>query len=213
MERKNCLDKCLPEKQDICSPFFYLSFGVSRISVCHSSSSVSSYFSSSLVKFIPALGITRATFESSNSFASINKQQMEHSNVQKSKLSSVFDKFIKRNNVSRHKRILSASSLVSYLVIVILVVCFCLMVLHPRLLHQWASYYLSWESKCLSPVCITQAADIMRRMDKSVDPCTDFYQFSCGGLDNKYNVIPDQDNTLGTDSLSQLEIDKRLKGE
>ena len=140
-------------------------------------------------------------------------EQMDQSNLQNSKLSSVCDKFIKRNNLSRREKILSASLLVLCLMIVILVVCFCLIVFHPKLLHDWASYYLSWESKCLSPVCITQAADIMRRMDKSVDPCTDFYQFSCGGLDNKYNVIPDQDNTLGTDSLSQLEIDKRLKGE
>ena len=140
-------------------------------------------------------------------------KQMEHKNHQNSKLNSVFDKFIKQNNVSRHERILSASLLVSCLVIVVLVVCFCLMVLHPKLLHDWASSYFSWESKCLSPVCITQAADTIKRMDKSVDPCTDFYQFSCGGLDNKYNIIPDQDDTLTTDSLSQLKIDKRIRGE
>ena len=141
---------------------------------------------------------------------------MEYSkwrNLQNSKLSSVSNKFNKRNKISRHERLLSASLLVSCLVIVILVMSFCLVVLHPRLLHQWASYYLSWKSKCLSPVCTTQAADILKTMDKSVDPCTDFYQFSCGGRDNKYNVIPDQDDTLGTFSLSQLEIDKRLKGE
>ena len=138
---------------------------------------------------------------------------MDLENLENSQISSALDKIIKRNNPSRIQRVLSALLLVLCFLIVVLVVCFCLMLLHPKLLHDWASYYLSWESKCLSPVCITQAADTMRRMDKSVDPCTDFYQFSCGGLDNKYNVIPDQDNTLGTTSVSQLEIDKRIKGE
>ena len=138
---------------------------------------------------------------------------MQQENLQHAKLRLGLDKIVKQNNISRHERVLSASLLVSFLVIVILVVCSCLMVFRPKLFPNWASYHFSWESKCLSPVCITQAADIMRRMDKSVDPCTDFYKFSCGGLDNKYNVIPDQDNTLGTTSLSQLEIDKRLKGE
>ena len=138
---------------------------------------------------------------------------MQHENHRNAKLRLGLNKFVKRKNLSKYERVLSASLLFSCLVVVVLVVCFCLMVLHPKVLHGWASYYLSWESKCLSPVCITQAADTIKRMDKSVDPCTDFYQFSCGGLDNKYNVIPDHDNTLGTDSLSQLEIDKRIRGE
>ena len=65
----------------------------------------------------------------------------------------------------------------------------------------------------MSPACVAVAGDIMKRIDKSVDPCTDFYQFSCGGLDNKYNVISDYNKGISVVSGYQEEIDKRIRGE
>ena len=42
--------------------------------------------------------------------------------------------------------------------------------------------------------CIQTAADLASRMDTTVDPCEDFYQFACGGYiknvsDNDYDKI------------------------
>ena len=62
-------------------------------------------------------------------------------------------------------------------------------------------------------VASLSAAEIISRIDESVDPCEDFYKFSCGGLDNNMNPIPDDKSSLSTASILQLEIDKRLRGE
>uniref|UniRef100_A0A669C389 endothelin-converting enzyme 1 n=1 Tax=Oreochromis niloticus TaxID=8128 RepID=A0A669C389_ORENI len=43
---------------------------------------------------------------------------------------------------------------------------------------------------CLSEACVTVASQIVEAMDRSADPCQDFYQFACGGWMRK-NPLPD----------------------
>uniref|UniRef100_A0A674MR12 endothelin-converting enzyme 1 n=1 Tax=Takifugu rubripes TaxID=31033 RepID=A0A674MR12_TAKRU len=43
---------------------------------------------------------------------------------------------------------------------------------------------------CLSEACITVASQMVEAMDRSADPCHDFYQFACGGWMRK-NPLPD----------------------
>lgn len=43
---------------------------------------------------------------------------------------------------------------------------------------------------CLSQSCVSVAAQISESMDRSVDPCQDFYRFSCGGWIRR-NPLPD----------------------
>lgn len=43
---------------------------------------------------------------------------------------------------------------------------------------------------CLSEACVTVASQMVEAMDRSADPCQDFYQFSCGGWMRK-NPLPD----------------------
>ena len=33
---------------------------------------------------------------------------------------------------------------------------------------------------CLTPECVKLAASVLAAIDQTVDPCTDFYKFSCG---------------------------------
>ena len=35
---------------------------------------------------------------------------------------------------------------------------------------------------CLSESCILTAAELLKQMDRNVEPCQDFYRFACGGF-------------------------------
>ena len=45
-------------------------------------------------------------------------------------------------------------------------------------------------SLCLTPECIQISSTILERIDQSIDPCDDFYQFSCGNF-IRTNEVPD----------------------
>ena len=47
----------------------------------------------------------------------------------------------------------------------------------------------SGSSTCLTQGCVQLAAQITSAMNQSVDPCEDFYQFSCGNWGQR-NLIP-----------------------
>ena len=36
----------------------------------------------------------------------------------------------------------------------------------------------------MTEACKQQTADLLKQMDRTVDPCQDFYQFACGGFIN-----------------------------
>lgn len=50
---------------------------------------------------------------------------------------------------------------------------------------------------CTSPACIKAAARVLARLDPSVDPCSDFYQFSCGRF-LETGSVPDDSSQLST---------------
>lgn len=42
---------------------------------------------------------------------------------------------------------------------------------------------------CLTPSCVEAAAFILQNIDPGIDPCTDFYNFTCGKWAMK-NIVP-----------------------
>jgi len=67
----------------------------------------------------------------------------------------------------------------------------------------------SRDNTCVTPGCIGTAHMLLQNMNASVDPCDDFYQFACGGFEERV-VIPDDRSSrsqfavIGDDLLVQL---------
>ncbi|CAL1279878.1 unnamed protein product [Larinioides sclopetarius] len=61
---------------------------------------------------------------------------------------------------------------------------------------------------CLTPGCVKAAANILSNLDESVDPCEDFYQFSCGGWLNTHAISEDRSDVS---VFSELNDDVYLK--
>ncbi|XP_028824345.1 phosphate-regulating neutral endopeptidase PHEX [Denticeps clupeoides] len=63
---------------------------------------------------------------------------------------------------------------------------------------------------CLTPACIEAAGSIISKMDRSVSPCEDFYQFACGGW-LKNNPIPEDSSSYGIYPWLRQNVDLKLK--
>ena len=50
---------------------------------------------------------------------------------------------------------------------------------------------------CLFESCILTAGDLLRQMDRNVDPCQDFYKFACGGFISD-TVVPEDKTETGS---------------
>jgi len=67
------------------------------------------------------------------------------------------------------------------------------------------------EEYCLTKGCIQTAADILDKMDETVNPCDDFYQFACGGF-IKNTVIPDDRTSKSMFSVLGDRLNEQVRG-
>ena len=58
---------------------------------------------------------------------------------------------------------------------------------------------------CVTPGCVKAASEILQNMDESVNPCDDFYQFSCGNFIKK-TAIPDDRTRVSSFSVLSDEL-------
>ncbi|XP_076322027.1 phosphate-regulating neutral endopeptidase PHEX-like [Tachypleus tridentatus] len=66
-------------------------------------------------------------------------------------------------------------------------------------------YFAAEKTVCLTDECKEAAAGLLASMNQSVDPCSDFYTYSCGGWINKA-VIPDSAKDSIYDMRKKLEF-------
>ena len=80
----------------------------------------------------------------------------------------------------------------------------------PEWIHRRDSSGQSW-SICLTKDCIESAAFLLKRIDFSVDPCDNFYEFACGKFLRSYTVPDDHMNRNILQEI-QDEIYVEMKG-
>lgn len=51
-------------------------------------------------------------------------------------------------------------------------------------------YIFPCSDYCVTPKCVTVASSVLTSMDRSVDPCEDFYQYACGGWEKSHPIPP-----------------------
>ncbi|XP_056290337.1 phosphate-regulating neutral endopeptidase PHEX isoform X2 [Pseudoliparis swirei] len=94
-----------------------------------------------------------------------------------------------------------------YRIVLAMCVCVCAALLLALIL---VSHKSSQEELCLTPECIEAAGSVLSKMDQSVNPCEDFYGFSCGGW-LKDNPIPEDSSSFGIYPWLRQNVDLRLK--
>ncbi|XP_067139372.1 endothelin-converting enzyme 1-like isoform X2 [Centruroides vittatus] len=79
-----------------------------------------------------------------------------------------------------------------YLILVSLVIFIAFLVMIGVLLHFQNIFQRSKKEVCLSNVCKFSAGSILKNMDFTVDPCDNFYEFSCGSYLKYENIFDDE---------------------
>ncbi|XP_028747271.1 membrane metallo-endopeptidase-like 1 isoform X2 [Peromyscus leucopus] len=64
---------------------------------------------------------------------------------------------------------------------------------------------------CITPGCVLAAARILQNMDKSKEPCDNFYQYACGGW-LRHHVIPETNSRYSVFDILRDELEVILKG-
>lgn len=63
---------------------------------------------------------------------------------------------------------------------------------------------------CTTAGCARAAVDMLSSMDRTVDPCEDFYEFACGQW-NKLHPIPEDESHYGTFKMVQKRLQVQLR--
>lgn len=63
---------------------------------------------------------------------------------------------------------------------------------------------------CEERDCIYAASEVLSKMDENVDPCDDFYRFTCGNYIDK-TIIPDDKVSVNTFTVLSDKLQEQLK--
>lgn len=90
---------------------------------------------------------------------------------------------IQKSNKNMKKILIVVSGLVFLLIVTVATL---------SILLGMSINYKSRQNVCTSKSCIKAANLILKNLDESVDPCENFYKFSCGMFGNTHRIPDDQ---------------------
>lgn len=70
--------------------------------------------------------------------------------------------------------------------------------------------FLGSDDICLTRECVETAGDVFRNMDETVDPCHDFYRFSCGNY-IKHSLISNDKTFANTFTVINDVLQEQIK--
>ena len=76
---------------------------------------------------------------------------------------------------------------------------------------ELALYKTEASRYCLTADCILTTSDILRRMDLTVDPCDDFWQYSCGGWLQDHQNEPVDQESWGVEDEVEARIRQHIR--
>ncbi|ESO95681.1 hypothetical protein LOTGIDRAFT_214791 [Lottia gigantea] len=80
-----------------------------------------------------------------------------------------------------------------------------------HILHTLTTRSIHQDDVCMTPECVKTSADLLDAMDQSIDPCEDFFQYSCGKWNQKH-VIPEDKSGLSRFNEVRDDVKAKLKG-
>ncbi|CAG2114561.1 unnamed protein product, partial [Medioppia subpectinata] len=63
---------------------------------------------------------------------------------------------------------------------------------------------------CLTTDCITAASDLLKSMDRTVDPCDDFFDYACGGW-TQFNTIDEDESRTDTFTVMRNDLTDKIR--
>lgn len=71
--------------------------------------------------------------------------------------------------------------------------------------HHRVDHICTTADVCRTKTCTDEAQSILSMMDKSADPCNNFFRYACGGWIDRYDPIPE-----GRGSFNQFDEVERI---
>lgn len=110
---------------------------------------------------------------------------------------------VRFENISSRKKtnsiIIIALTVVLVLLLILCVIFIVLFALEKSKVHEQAAQETppSLQKICDSTKCLLAAIDTLKQLNQNADPCTDFYEYACGGWENENALEPGETSVTG----------------
>ncbi|KAJ8679540.1 hypothetical protein QAD02_015327 [Eretmocerus hayati] len=130
-------------------------------------------------------------------------------NVVRPGVRRTFDNFITRTSITRHRQWSTGRQQIIGICVLALLVIFFILLLTIGGSSKCTNQ--SCAKICLTEECVQTASSLLSAMDRTAEPCTDFFQYACGTW-NRMHVITEDRSAFSTFDMMADKLQVILKG-